>query len=140
VVELLGVRARQADVACHRVLVHLDQATGGPGAATLADVFEQRDGLVLGQPGVFQGGPFALGKGPLAGAAVDHADPLACAGPTAEIKVALVALARVRASRILAAEVFDGLHPESSRHSNSLAGLDLGLPSLPTHSTRGCLL
>jgi hypothetical protein len=39
VVEFVGVRASQADVACHRVLIDLDEAAGGAGAATLAEMF-----------------------------------------------------------------------------------------------------
>src|ERR1700740_3687730 len=105
------MRPSQADVARDRVLVHLDQAAGGAGAATLAQGFEEGEGLVLGAAGVFQGGAPRVREGFLAGAAVDHADAPSLAGPAAEIQVALTAPALVGASFILAAETFDGVHP-----------------------------
>src|SRR3954453_13255630 len=54
VVELLGVGAGQRQVACHRVLVHLDQATGGPCPAAFLDVLQDGEGLVVGQAGMLE--------------------------------------------------------------------------------------
>src|SRR3954469_6261346 len=62
VVELLGVGAGQGQVAGHGVLVHLDQAAGGPRPAALAEVVQDGQGLAIGQSGVFQDGALALGE------------------------------------------------------------------------------
>src|SRR3954471_22505640 len=64
VVECLGMGAGPGQVARHRVLVDIDQATGGTGPASLAEVLQDGEGFVVGQAGVFQGGPLALGEGP----------------------------------------------------------------------------
>jgi hypothetical protein len=133
------MRASQADVAGDRVLVHLDEATGGAGAATLANVLQEGEGFVLGETGVFQGGALAFRERLLTGAAVDHANTLSFAGPAAVIKVPLATLALLGASRILAAKVVDGVHPGSSRQSNSLPGLYLGSSAIPAYFRNGCL-
>jgi hypothetical protein len=138
VVELVGVRASEADVARHRVLIDLDQAAGGAGAATLADVFEEGDGLILGQASAFERGPFAFGKGLLAGAAVNHTDAPIPTRPSAEIKVALGPLAVVGTRYILAAEVFDGVHRGILPVANSLPDTGFCLNSFLLGSTNGC--
>ena len=65
------------------------------------------DDLVGRQPAALQGGALALGAGPLAAAAVDHADLLVAAAPAPEINVALTAFAMVGALGIVAEEVLD---------------------------------
>ena len=97
-------------VAGHGVLVHLDQAAGGPGPAALAEVLEDGQGLLVGQAGVFQDGPLALGEGPLAGAAVDQADASGLAAPAAEVEVFTASDTGLGALGILATEVFDRDH------------------------------
>src|SRR3954449_5978635 len=55
-VEGLGMGAGFGDVARHGVLIHLHQATGGPGPAALADVVQDGMGRRVGQPGLLQDG------------------------------------------------------------------------------------
>ena len=81
----MGAGERQ--VACHGVLVHLDQAAGGPRPASLPEMLEDGQGLLVGQSGVLQDGPLAFGEGPLASAAVDQADASGFAAPAAEVEV-----------------------------------------------------
>ena len=73
---------------------------------------EVQDGkrFVVGQAGVFQDGSFALGEGPLAGAAVDQADPPALAAEATEVEVFPASDAGIGAVGILTAEVLDGDH------------------------------
>ena len=97
-------------VAGHGVLVHLDQAAGGPRTAAFPEVFQDGQGLLVGQSGVFQDRPLALGEGPLAGAAVDQADASAFATPAAEVEVFTASDTGLGALGILAAELLDGDH------------------------------
>src|SRR4051794_34551554 len=100
----------QGDVACDGVLIDLDQATGGPGPAALADVIQDIEGLLVGQAGPLQDGALALGEAGLAGAAVDHADALAFAAVAAEGEIPAAPEPCVGAARILATEMLDGIH------------------------------
>ena len=100
----------ECQVARYGVLVHLDQASGGPRPAALTEVLEDGQGLLVGQSGVLQDGPLALGEGPLAGAAVDQADAAAFATVAAEVEVFTAPDADLGAIGILAAEAFDGNH------------------------------
>ena len=110
VVKLFGVGAGFGEVASHRVLVDVDQATGGARPAPLAEVLQDGEGFVVGQAGVFQDGPLALGEGVLAGAAVAQADPPALAAEAAEVEVLTASDAGIGAVGILTAEVLDGGH------------------------------
>ena len=65
----------------------LDQAAGGPRPAALAEVFQDVQGLLIGQAGLLQDGALALGEAGLAGAAVDHADAPGLAAPAAEVEI-----------------------------------------------------
>jgi len=65
----MGAGDRQ--VTCHGVLVDIEEATGGPCPTSFLDVVQEGQGLVVGQAGVFQDGPLALGEGAFAGPAVD---------------------------------------------------------------------
>jgi hypothetical protein len=107
--------AGQGDVACDGVLVDIHQAAGGPGPAALADVAEDVEGLFVGQARLLKDGALALGGAGLAGAAVGHADPLAFAAPTAEGEIPVASETRIGARRILATELFDGLHADTVR-------------------------
>src|SRR4051812_33950439 len=113
------------DVARHRVLIHLHQATGGPGPAALADVVQDGMDLLAGQPGLLEDGALALGEAGLAGAAVDHADASGLAAVAAEGEVSVAPAAGIGAVGILAAEVFDGVHAGRSG-SQQLRGKPLG--------------
>src|SRR3954452_16432479 len=94
------------DVARHRVLIHLHQATGGPGPAALADVVQDGMGLLVGQAGLLQDGALALGEAGLAGAAVDHPDASSLAAVASEGEITDTSSAGIGAVGILAAEVF----------------------------------
>jgi hypothetical protein len=102
--------AGHGDVTCDGVLVHADQATGGPGPAALAEVVQDVEGLGIRQPAVLQDGALALGEACLAGAAVDHADAAGLAAVTPEGEISEPPATRFGALGILAAEVFDGRH------------------------------
>jgi hypothetical protein len=99
---------RERQVGCHCVLVHLDRTAGGPGPAAFAEVLEDGQGLLVGQSGVLQDGPLALGEGPLAGAAVDQADASGFATPATGVEVFTASDTGLRAIGILTAEVLDG--------------------------------
>src|SRR4051812_34963834 len=108
--EGLGMGAGFGDVACDRVLIHLHQATGGPGPAALSDGVRDGMGLLVGQPGLLQDGALALGETGLAGAAIDHADASGLAAVAAEGEISVAPAARIGAVAILAAEVIDRVH------------------------------
>src|SRR5262245_46311940 len=108
VVQALGLVAGQGEVAADGVPRDPGQPAGGADAAALAGVVEDGDGLVSRQPGAFQGGALALGRRPLAGATVNHADVPVAPAEAAEIQVAVAALAVVRAGGIVAKEGLDG--------------------------------
>ena len=108
----------QGDVAGDGVLVHADQAAGGPRPTALSDMVQDIVGLRIGQAGLLQDRALALGELGLAGAAVDHADPLAFAAPAAEGEISTAPEAGLGAVGILATEMFNGVHmnpPRSSR-------------------------
>jgi hypothetical protein len=100
----------QGEVAGDGVLVHADQASGGPGAAALAEVIEDIEGLRIRQSASLQDRALALGEAGLAGAAGDHADASGLAAVAAEGEIPMAPAARIGALGILAAEVFDGMH------------------------------
>ena len=98
----------QGDVACDCVLIDMNQATGGPGAAALSDVVQEVAGFRLGEAGLLQDGALAFGELGLAGAAGDHADSLALAAPAAEGEISAAPEPGLGAVGILATEEFDG--------------------------------
>jgi hypothetical protein len=102
------------EVAGHSVLVHADQAAGGPGPAALAEVIEEVEGLGIGQSGLLQDGALAFGEAGLTSAAVDHAEAMALATVAPKGEVSVAPAAGVGALGILAAEVFDGRHADPS--------------------------
>src|SRR5262245_1251737 len=107
VVEVLGLVAGFGEEARDGVPGGTGQAAGGADAAPLAEMVQDGDGFVDGQLGARKGGALAFGVGPLAGAAVDHADRLVAPAEAAEIKVAAAALTVVGAGGIVAEEVLD---------------------------------
>jgi hypothetical protein len=104
----LGLVAGKGEVAGDGIPGDASEATGGADAAALADVVEDGDDLVGRQLGALEGGALEFGGRLLAGAAVDHADPLVAAAPAAEINVAVVPFAVVGAGRIVAEALLDG--------------------------------
>jgi hypothetical protein len=108
--EFLGMGPSHSHVTRHRVLVHIEQATGRSGPTTFLDVLQDGQDLVVGQAGLFQDGPLAFGEAGLAGAAEDHANPPALATPTPKGEIILAPETRIGAVGILATEVFDGVH------------------------------
>jgi hypothetical protein len=98
------------DIACHGVLIDLDESTGGSGAASLPKVFQDGQRLVVWQAGLLKDRPFSFGEGSFAGSAVDQANPLALAAVTPKVEVFASSNACLRALGILAAEVLDGDH------------------------------
>jgi hypothetical protein len=54
--------AGQGEVTCDGVLVHADQASGGPGAAALAEMIQDIEGLRIGQSALLQDRALAFGE------------------------------------------------------------------------------
>ena len=100
----------QGDVPGDRILVHPHQAAGAPRTAPLADVVQHVQGLRVGQAGLLQDGPFALGEVGLTGPAIDHVNAFALATPAPEDEITATSLAPIGAVKILATEVLDGMH------------------------------
>ena len=103
-----GLVAGEGDVSRDGIPGDPGEATGGANPAALADVIEDGDDLVGWQLGAFEGGALAFGVGLLAGAAVDHANPLVTTAPATEINVAVAAFAVVGAGKIVAEAMLDG--------------------------------
>jgi hypothetical protein len=84
-----GVPAGLQGVADDGVLIDADEAGGLSNAAAFVEVVEDGEGLVVGEAGAEQGGAFALGEAPLAGAAGEHPAPVrAVAEAGAEVVLA----------------------------------------------------
>src|SRR3954469_13474737 len=88
----------------------LDQARRLEDAAALADVFEDRGDLVLGQVGAVQRRPFAFREPGAAGAAIEQAILPGLAESSGDGEVSGVATAEVAASGILATEPSEVVH------------------------------
>src|ERR1019366_7487372 len=108
VVVKLGLVAGKGEVAGDGVTRDTGEARRGADPVARADMVEDGDDLVGRQLGALEGGALAFGGCFLAGAAVDHADPLVAATPAAEINVAVVPFAVVGAGRIVAEALLDG--------------------------------
>src|SRR5262249_49365393 len=90
--------------------IDADEPAGGADAASLVEVLEHGEGLVVGEMTVEQGRPLPLGEAALAGVAVEQADviPFAVAGADRE---GADATPRVEgAARVLAAEAREVIH------------------------------
>jgi hypothetical protein len=112
-VDILGVFPGDHRQAYHRILVDPDQATGLPHAATLLEVLQDRQSLVLGEFAAVQGGSLAFTEAVLTGPAGQDAAVLV--GPVAEADTQVVeaASAVVGTRRVLAAEDFQVVHGAS---------------------------
>ena len=102
-----------------------DEASGGPDAATLVEVVQDGEGLVLGQMGVEQGRALALGEAVLAGLAVEQADVVEFAVAGADGEVAGVTETVGGTVGILAAEASEVVHAgdrSGLRGSNTIMG------------------
>ena len=95
--------AGPGDEARDSVLAHADQAAGGPGAAALAEMLQDVEGLGIRQSALLQDGPLALGEAVLAAAAVEE-PALVRAVAGADGEVAGVAFAVPGAIGVEAAE------------------------------------
>ena len=106
----MGTRDRV--VACHGILVDIHQATGGSCPAAFADVFQDGQGLVVGQSGVLEDGPLTFREASLADATVDHPNPPALPTEAAEDEISAASETGVGAGGILTTEAFDGRHDD----------------------------
>ena len=98
----------KCQVAGDGILVDLDQAAGGAGAAALAEVVEDGESFLVGESGMLQDGPFPLGEGAFAGATEDQTDATGFAAETTKVEIFAASQARLGAVVVLAAEVLDG--------------------------------
>jgi hypothetical protein len=73
-------------------------------------MLEQSNRFFILQAGVFQCGSFPLGEMGMAGAAVEHANPLATAAPAPKAQIPFSAKPIDSALRVLATENLDRLH------------------------------
>ena len=96
--------ADHSAVADHRVAVHADQPSGGPHPVAIGQVFDQLDGLLLGQARSEERSALAFGEAVLAGPAVEEPMLLGLAVAGADRQIADAPLAVVGAIRVLAAE------------------------------------
>jgi hypothetical protein len=104
VVELLGVFAHPSAVANHRIAVHAHQPRGGSHPGAVGQVFDHRDGLLLGQARSEQGCPLPLREPGFAGPAVEEPMVLGLAVAATNSQIAVAPLARIGAIRVLTAE------------------------------------
>src|SRR5512135_1995601 len=105
----------QEHITGHRILVHADHAAGAQRPTALADVVQDVENLRVGQAGLLQDGPLALGEVGLANATIDQTDSLAFSTPAPEGEISLAPAALLGAVGILATELFDGIHGGSSQ-------------------------
>jgi hypothetical protein len=117
---------READ---HRVLIDTDQATGLAYAATLLDVVQDADGLVLAEPGVKEWRAFAFAEAYLAGAASQQPALLVRPVTEADAEIVQAALAVGGAVGILAAELREVIHRSTVLVAKAGVVLDYLLPS-----------
>jgi hypothetical protein len=110
VVEGLGVLTGEDGQPNHRVLVDPDQAARLADAATLLEMLEDGEGLVLGELAAVERGALTLRETLLAGAAGEDAALLVGAIAEADPQVVEAALAVVGAVGVLAAEGFQVIH------------------------------
>src|SRR5262249_12294404 len=117
-----GMLAGGAAVAADSIGVDLDQARRLEDAAALADVLEDRSGLVLRQVSPVQRRPLAFGEAGAAGAAIEESKLAGLAESTGDGEVSGVATAEVGTLRILATEareVVHGLRSELEREART---------------------
>jgi len=122
------MRASDHGQAYHGVLVHSDQPAGLAYPATLLQVLQDREGLLVRKPAAVQRRALALRKASLAGATGQ--DPAFFIGAIAEAhaQVVAAALAVVGARGVLAAEGFQVVHDSTSRFQrHGKGGQPLGL-------------
>ncbi len=95
------------------VAMDADEAPGGADAAPLVEVFEHREGLLLGQMAAVERGALALGEAGPAGVAVELPELLVLAESAADREVTGVASTVERTFGILAAEAGEVVHGAS---------------------------
>jgi hypothetical protein len=94
------------------VRIDADEASGGADAAALVEVLKHGEGLLLGQMGVKEGRPLALGEAVLAGVTVEQSDVVELAVAGADREIAGVAAGVEGAVGVLAAEAREVVHAE----------------------------
>jgi len=127
-VEVLGVPTGLESQADDGVFVDPGQAAGLADANTFLEVGQDRDGLVVGEAAVEQGGALAVATTVLASAAGQVATLLGSARAKGNAQVALTALAVVGALRVLTAVVLEIVHDASYRNQGQ--GVASTLPLL----------
>ncbi len=106
--------AGQSTVADDRVGGDADESGGGPHAAAVIEVLQQREGLVRTQLRAEEGRAFAFGEPIPAGAAVQEPDVLVLAVVGADGQVAEATPAVIRTARVQATEVGEVLVHDST--------------------------
>jgi hypothetical protein len=115
--------ASAAAVADDGVLVDFDQAAGLADTTAFGEVFEDGEGLILGEAAVEEGSAFAFGEAGFAGGATEEA-ALEGAIAHGDGEVAVGAFAEVGAIRIQtakAAEILVGAGDRSLAHGSTSA-------------------
>ncbi len=105
----MGVLPSHQAESNHRVLVYPDQPAGLANAATVCQMLQDSDGLVLGQARIKERCPFAFGESGRTGATTKQA---ALVGPVTPRhgQIAVTAFAVVDAVRVLTAEATQIVH------------------------------
>jgi hypothetical protein len=103
-VSVVGVLSGGAGESDDGVAVDADESSGGADAAPLVEVFEHREGPLLGQVAAVQRRALALGEAGAAGVAGELPELLVLAEAAADRAVTGVTAAVEGASRVLAAE------------------------------------
>jgi hypothetical protein len=105
-----GVLSGQFGQAGDGVAMDIDQASGLPDAAAFGEVVEDGTRFLVGEVGVEQRRPLALGEAVFAGLAVEQADLVVLAVAAADRKVRGVTVAGEGTIGILAAEACEVVH------------------------------
>jgi hypothetical protein len=107
---VVGVLSGGAGEPDDGVAVDADEPPGGADAAALVEVFEHREGLLLGQVAAVERRALALGEAGPAAVAVELTELLVLAEAAADREVAGATSAVERTVRVLAAEAREVVH------------------------------
>jgi hypothetical protein len=110
VVSVLGVLAGQTRQSHDRVAMHADESFGLADSGAFAQVFQDRDRLLVRQTRAEQRGALTFRESSLACLAVKESDVLVLPGPVADREVASVASTVERTGCIPAAEAREVVH------------------------------
>jgi hypothetical protein len=109
-VSVVGVLSGDAGQSADGVGIDADETSGGTDAATLVEVLEDGEGLLLREMGVEQGRALTLGEAVFAGVAVEQSDVVLLAVAGADREIAGVAMTVEVALGVLTAETREVLH------------------------------